>query len=125
MMPLYLVSAGIVSRLDEWVEDSHWCSRLFNKTRGMYNMMLSHGMEPNHIRRSSLAKYFFMCCLKHCTNALKFEQIMSQSKSSAMDSVPCVLHMHTRLIKKGITLIFAISLDEVISSNKAKRAERV
>jgi hypothetical protein len=99
MMPLHLIPVVISPGLDELMEDSRWYIRLFNEALGMFNMVVSHEMEPKSYWKELVGKIlFFICRLKHCTNALKFEQSMSYSKSSIMDSVPCVLHMNNRLI---------------------------
>jgi hypothetical protein len=109
-MPLHLFPVGIAPGLDAWMEDSRRYNRLLNETLGMFNMVASHGMELQPYWKELVGKIiFFICRLKHCTNAPKLEQAMSYSKSSVMDSMPCVLHMHTLLIEKVMTLLFVIS----------------
>jgi hypothetical protein len=45
-MPLHLVPIGIVSSINEWMEDSQRYNLLLNTTLGNFNLVVSHGMEP-------------------------------------------------------------------------------
>jgi hypothetical protein len=82
-------------------------------------------MEPQATKKELVGKIlFFICRLKECHNALKFEQCLSRSKSSVKDTVPCILYMHKRLIEKVMPHIFMLSLDEASARNKGAREKK-
>jgi hypothetical protein len=124
-MPLYLIPIGKAPGIHEWMEDSRRFTLLLNETLDKFNLVVSHGIEPQVTQKERVGKIiFFICRLKECHNALKFDQCISRSKWSVEDAVPNILHMHKRLIEKVMTLIFVLTLDEASASNKGKRARK-
>jgi hypothetical protein len=61
---------------------------------------------------------------KFCRDVLKYEASIFLSKCDPSDATPRVLHLHKRVIKKVIQLIYIASLNEAISSNNSLRLKR-
>jgi hypothetical protein len=88
-MSLHLVPIGIAPGIIKWMEVLRRYNQFLNETLGKFNLALSHGMEPQATLKELVGKIlFFICRLKKCHNALKFEQCLSWSKSSVEDTVP-------------------------------------
>jgi hypothetical protein len=72
-MYLHLVPIGIAHGINDWMEDSRLYNLLLNETLGKFNLVVSHGMEPQSTRKELVGKIlFFICRLKESHNALKF-----------------------------------------------------
>jgi hypothetical protein len=125
-MPLHLVAVGISPGLYDPMDDARRYNRLVNDCLARLDMATTHGILLPNERKELVGKMlFFICRLKHCHNAVKFENCLNVSKSRVEDAVPCILHMHKRIIEKVMTLIFIIALDEASSTNKSTRAKKV
>jgi hypothetical protein len=61
----------------------------------------------------------------HYRDALTFGEPVKGSYSKVENQVPCVLHLHRRVIEKVMTLLFTRSLDELTSGDKTKRIKHI
>jgi hypothetical protein len=55
---------------------------------------------------------------------MKYEAAILLFKCDPSDDMPCVLHLHERVIEKVMKLIFIASLNEASSSNNGIRLQR-
>jgi hypothetical protein len=58
---------------------------------------------------------------EHYHDAFTFGESVKGSYSKVENQVPCVLHLHKRVIEKVLMLLFTRSLDELASGEKTKR----
>jgi hypothetical protein len=56
----------------------------------------------------------------HYHDAFTFGESVQGSYSKVENQVPCVLHIHKRVIEKVLTLLFTPSLDKIASGEKTK-----
>jgi hypothetical protein len=61
----------------------------------------------------------------HYRDAFTFGESVKVSYSKVENQVPCVLHLHKRIIEKVPTLLFTRSLDELASGEKTKRIKHI
>jgi hypothetical protein len=55
---------------------------------------------------------------KNYHDVLSYEARTAVSKSKPIDAIPCVLHMHKRMIEKLVSMLFKEALHEASPSNK-------
>jgi hypothetical protein len=61
----------------------------------------------------------------HYHGAVTFGESVKGSYSKVENQVPCVLHLHNRVIEKELTLLFTHSIDQLASGkNKANKTHR-
>jgi hypothetical protein len=54
---------------------------------------------------------------KYITDCLAFEESVATDLVKVDKCVPCILHLHKRIIEKFMTMVFYASLDEISTSS--------
>jgi hypothetical protein len=60
---------------------------------------------------------FYVQSFKYITYCLAFEESVATALVKVDNCVPCILHLHTCIIEKFLTMVFCASLDEISTSN--------
>jgi hypothetical protein len=84
-----------------------------------------HKLEGPEKKR--LARVILTClaCISRCKDLLAYKSSVLQAMVLAEHQVPCILHLHKRVMEKIMSMIYSISLDEVLKTNKNARKRQV
>jgi hypothetical protein len=63
----------------------------------------------------------FLVRFRYCFDCIAFEKSVLQSMVEVDNQVPCILHMHKKILEKIMMMVYCTSLDEVSTSNKEAR----
>jgi hypothetical protein len=125
---MHLVPVGISHGLFDTMEvDKH--GHLVQQTIITLGLLLEFRTRRPLVRCDVMTKALYhVQRWKHCGDMIKYEAATLASKSDPSDDVPCVLHLHKRIIEKGTTLIFIASVNKSSGSStrvRLKRAEEI
>jgi hypothetical protein len=122
MSPLHLVPVGVAPGLHVHMVDTRRYNKLINDTLILFDLLNSDGVTtvPKHV--NLIEKYsFILSRLKKYHDVLSYEARTAASKSKPIDAIPCVLHMHKRMLEKLVSMLFKEALHEAGPSKKAIR----
>jgi predicted butyrate kinase (DUF1464 family) len=73
-----------------------------------------------------LARVMITCvtCISICKDVLVYESSVVNAMVVKENQVPCILHLHKRVMEKITSMIYSISLDEVLTTNKNARKKQ-
>jgi hypothetical protein len=61
----------------------------------------------------------YVCRFKYTYDCIAFEETVARALVKVDNRVPCIFHLHKRIIERLITMVYSAFLDEVSTSNKA------
>jgi hypothetical protein len=99
MSHLHLVPVGVSPGLYVNMVNTRCYTKLLNVKLILFDLVNSDGVTTVPERESLIDKYSFrLCRLKKYHEILSYEARTAASKSKHIDSIPCVLHIHKRMI---------------------------
>jgi hypothetical protein len=64
-----------------------------------------------------------VCRMQYYQYVFDFEGSVSRDMIKVQHTVPCILHLHKRIIEKIMSLVYALYLNELSKDNKQQRLE--
>jgi hypothetical protein len=120
MSHLHLVPVGVAPGLYVPMVDTMHYNKFLNDTLILFDIVNAACITTVPERDSLIEKYLFrLCRLKKYLDVLSYEARMAASKSKPHNTIPCVLHMHKRMIEKLISMLLKEALHKASPSNKA------
>jgi hypothetical protein len=109
--------AGVVDVPDENLEPKKYATYLENvvTTLSMLGLVVAPKTSFKRKRNYIIRALRIMRKCAHFHDAFTFGESVRGSYSKVENQVPCVLHLHKRMIEKVLTLLFTRSLDELAS----------
>jgi hypothetical protein len=102
--------------------DTRRYTKFLNDTLILFDLVNSDGIIEVPQRENLIEKYLSrLCQLKKYHDFFNYEARTSASKSNPHYAIPCVLHMHKRIIEKLVSMLSKKALHEDSPSNKAKQ----
>jgi hypothetical protein len=121
---LHLVSicakVGVMDVPDENLKPNKYATYLENivATVSMLGLVIAPKTSLKSKRNSIIRALHIMRKYAHYHDAFTFGESVKGSYSKAENEVPCVLHLHKRVIENVLTLLFTRSFDELASEGK-------
>jgi hypothetical protein len=119
--------AGVMDVPDEILEPNKYAPYLenINSTLSTLGLVIAPKKSLRSKTNSITRALRIMRKYAHYHDAFTFGELVKGSYSKVENQVPCVLHLHKRVIEKVPTLLFTRSLDELASGgDKANKTHR-
>jgi hypothetical protein len=88
----------------------------------MFGVLELYHSKPHSAQKTLVSRLLrCVCRFKLIDDCLTFEAPVSKAIVKVENKIPCMLHLHKKVIEKLITIFFCVSLDEVSTINKAAR----
>jgi hypothetical protein len=115
--------SGVVDVPDENLEPNKYATYLENVVAilSTLGLVISPKTSLKSKRNSIIRALRIMRKYAHYHDVFTFGGSVKGSYSKVENQVPCVLHLHKRVIEKVLTLLFTRSLDELASEGKTTR----
>jgi hypothetical protein len=91
-----------------------------------------HKKQPKDMKKlardmKKLARVLLTCLarMSNLRDVIAYESSVVNAMYKAEHQLPCVLHLHKRVIEKVTTMIYCVSLDEVSTTNKNARKRQI
>jgi hypothetical protein len=110
-------TAGVMDVPDEILEPNKYATYLENvvSTLSTLGLVIAPKKSLKSKTNSIIRALRIMRKYAHYHDAFTFGESAKGSYSKVENQVPCVLHIHKRVIEKVLTLLFTRSLDELAS----------
>jgi hypothetical protein len=107
--------AGIDDDMDEPKPmDPYEYKQILKETMDIFGVLESvHKDPPKDMKKLACVLITCLACIINFHDVLTYESSVSNVMCKADNQVPCVLHLHKRVIEKLTTMIYCVSLNEV------------
>jgi hypothetical protein len=115
--------ASVMDVPDENLEPNKYSTYLENvvTTLSTIGLVISPKTSLKGKRNSIIRALRIMRKYVHYHDAFTFGETVKGSYRKVENQVPCVLHLHKRVIEKVLMILFTLSLDELESEKKINR----
>jgi hypothetical protein len=123
---VHLINVGRQVGIDDDVLDKGLdldeYDQCMSETLDMLGVLEHYNNDTFDLKKKVVRKMlFYVQRFKYITDCLAFEESVATALVKVDNCVPCILHLHKRIIEKLLTMVFCASLDEISTSNKAAR----
>jgi hypothetical protein len=119
------VGVGKIPSICDTGEDVNEVQYLVNVQEIMCHLDIMHLTGPNaniDVKAEVTNKVLHtVCCFVYCQRVLDFSKKGINSMGSLEDVIPCILHLHKRVIEKLIEMLMCQSLNEADNQSKDGR----
>jgi hypothetical protein len=112
--------AGVMDVPDEILDPNKYATYLENvvSTLSTLGLVIAPKKSLKSKTNTIIRAFHIMRKYAHYHDALTFEESVKGSYSKVENQVPCVLHLHKRVIETVLTLLFTRSLDELAKQSE-------
>jgi hypothetical protein len=120
---LHLINVGRQVGIDDDVLDKGLdldeYDQCTSETLDMLGVLEHYNNDTFDLEKKFVRKLFvYIQRFKYITDCLAFEESAATAHVKVENCVPCILHLHKRIIEKLITMVFCVSLDDISTINK-------
>jgi hypothetical protein len=126
---LHLVNAGRQVGIDDDIVDTSLdpddYDQCLSATLDMMGLLEHYHNAPKALTKATLKNIlYYVCWFKYIYDCIAFEETVARALVKVDSCVPCILHLHKRIIDKLMTMVYSASLDQVSTINKAVRKDK-
>jgi hypothetical protein len=128
---LHIVQTGRQASIDDDIDqhkpiDPYENDQLLKEMLDLFGVLESvNKKQPKDMKK--LARVLLTCLarMSNLRDVIAYESSVVNAMCKAEHQLPCVLHLHKRVIEKVMTMIYCVSLDEVLTTNKNARKRQI